>query len=769
MGFEPANIWQDFKQASETTQGTIDDNSNQVLLGPRLNEAVRHFANGYLEKLELGPADKATSERAKLLDLQWGRIEHDGAMLRGLGAALSNFAEVLGANVTRLGESWQGESYDAFKAAMAKVQGTIAAYGTYATATGDGLVNSMSQLRTVFEQFAQDSANTHLHFGDVSPPEYWHKIGTGDYTPDALADGCPTWFAVGNCTKNDEEQSSVINGRFVTQRRWDICMADPCEDNAGRVLIMYRNMVDACHDAREGIRSKLHNFFAAVGATVETVSNLYDAALGNVYTLANAEVFSSLRVIGAGGGGQPGDGGDTGAPAGYPGDTGGGYPGSGGPGPAAVAEPMPPTPEPSVEDTAPAEAPPDTAAPEPDTAADQPATVEIKDGDRTIGVTSPDGEGRVRVTVDDGTGKTTTYELDFDAASGLLPPRPADSEPGAEAADDAPKQVPARTDGKCVIQDGPLTITAERPLFSPESIQLTVDDGTGNPTSYTLDFDEEPGAETPSGAAATEAGKQEAQAPGSAPRPGADQAAAVPAEPAPAEDAVPDGTGAEPETPAAASQDPVRSADTDAESAPGAALRDPVRAEAAAEPASAAAPQDAVLRADADAESASAAAPEDAVRSADAGLAPAASPQDPVRSADTDAEPAPAAAAPAVEDEPAGTSTQRAVASQTQAAASDVASQPGWLADRESMSGVLVPDQPEGEAGLAKAPDAAEPDTSGMVGSGMPVMGGGAPPSGGSEPGRVGSGWSVHGDLFDSAEPVYSMHGVLGDDDQATE
>ncbi|MFI7678829.1 hypothetical protein [Actinophytocola sp. NPDC049390] len=710
MGFEAANIWQDFKQGSETARGTVDDNSNQVLLGPRLNEAVRHFANGYLEKLELGPADKATSERAKLLDLQWGGIEHDGAMLRGLGIALSNFAEVLGANVTRLGESWRGDSYDAFKAAMAKVQSTIAAYGTYATATGDGLINSMSQLRVVFEQFAQDSANTHLNFGDVSPPEYWHKIGTGDYTPDALADGCPTWFLVGNCTKNDEAQSSVINGRFVTQRRWDICMADPCEDNAGRVLIMYRNMVDACHDAREDIRRKLHNFFAAVGATVETVSNLYDAALGNVYTLANEEVFSSLRVIGAGGGGQPVGGGDTGAPTGYPGGgypggEGGGYPGGGGPGPAAVAEPMPPTPEPPVEDAAPAEAPPDAAVrEEPDTAVEQSATVEIKDGDRTIGVTSPDGDGHVRVTVDDGTGKTKTYELDFDAASGLAPQRPADSVPGpnGEVSDgDAPQQVPARTDGKCVIQDGPLTITAERPLFSPESIQLTVDDGSGNPTAYTLDFDEEPdSAETQSGATAAEPGKQEAsaQAPGSAPRSASDQSAAVTADPAPVEDAVPD----VPEGADAGENEAVLAQGRDTD---------------------------------------------DIEQAAESGTAQA----------------------PAAADEPAETSTQRAVAGQTQAAASDIASQPGWLADRESMSGVLVPDQPDGDAGLSKAPDAAEPDASGMVGSGMPMLGGAAPPSGGSEPGRAGSGWSVHGDLFDSAEPVYSMHGVLGDDDQATE
>ncbi len=136
MGFTAANIWQDFKNNSQTRQGVLDDSSNEVLLGPRLNEAVRHFANGYLEKLELGPAHKATDERAKLLDLQWGRIEHDGALLQGLGIALENFAVVFGENVTKLGETWKGESYDAFKVSMDKVQRTIAAYGEYAKATG---------------------------------------------------------------------------------------------------------------------------------------------------------------------------------------------------------------------------------------------------------------------------------------------------------------------------------------------------------------------------------------------------------------------------------------------------------------------------------------------------------------------------------------------------------------------------------------------------------------------------------------------------------
>jgi hypothetical protein len=51
----------------------------------------------------------------------------------------------------------------------------------------------------------------------------------------------------------------------------------------------------------------------------------------------------------------------------------------------------------------------------------------------------------------------------------------------------------------------------------------------------------------------------------------------------------------------------------------------------------------------------------------------------------------------------------------------------------------------------------------------MPIMGTPGSTTATTETGRAGSGWSVHGDLFDAAEPVYSMHGVLGDEDRTAE
>lgn len=106
-----------------------------------------------------------------------------------------------------------------------------------------------------------------------------------------------------------------------------------------------------------------------------------------------------------------------------------------------------------------------------------PGTVEIKGAGRTITVASPDGLGHVKVTVRAASG-AKSYDLDFDAASGVTPTR---ADPEAE-------HVPAGTNGKCVIRDGDVTITAERSLFDANTITLTVDDGTNEPSTHALEL-----------------------------------------------------------------------------------------------------------------------------------------------------------------------------------------------------------------------------------------------------------------------------------------
>ncbi len=82
-----------------------------------------------------------------------------------------------------------------------------------------------------------------------------------------------------------------------------------------------------------------------------------------------------------------------------------------------------------------------------------------------------------------------------------------------------------------------------------------------------------------------------------------------------------------------------------------------------------------------------------------------------------------------------------------------------------AMSGRL-PEPGAAELGVA----ADDNGDTGAAAAGMPMLGGaGAQGDAGDSGGRISSGWSVHGDLFDAGEPVYSMHGVLGDDDRDAE
>ncbi|MGH8879534.1 MAG: hypothetical protein ACRD0P_19660, partial [Stackebrandtia sp.] len=138
----------------------------------------------------------------------------------------------------------------------------------------------------------------------------------------------------------------------------------------------------------------------------------------------------------------------------------------------------------------------------------QPETVEIKDGDRTISVTSPDGAGHVKVTIDDGIGQPKTYDLDFGAPTSPTGTDPVQTPPSTPGGPNVPPgpglpvvdpatglpvgetPVHAGADGKCVIQDGALTITAEHPPGSPDTVKITIDDGSGKPTTYTLDYSE---------------------------------------------------------------------------------------------------------------------------------------------------------------------------------------------------------------------------------------------------------------------------------------
>ncbi|HEV2781453.1 MAG TPA: WXG100 family type VII secretion target [Actinophytocola sp.] len=113
----------------------------------------------------------------------------------------------------------------------------------------------------------------------------------------------------------------------------------------------------------------------------------------------------------------------------------------------------------------------------------EPKTVSIQDGNRTITVSEPDAHGRSKITIDDGKGHPKTFTMDFGDAQKLFGGGTPELPEGIEG-----ELVKAGEDGKVVIKDGDTTITAERVPGEPDKIKLTVDDGTGEPKTYTVDF-----------------------------------------------------------------------------------------------------------------------------------------------------------------------------------------------------------------------------------------------------------------------------------------
>ncbi|MEQ0559899.1 WXG100 family type VII secretion target [Amycolatopsis sp. NEAU-NG30] len=100
--------------------------------------------------------------------------------------------------------------------------------------------------------------------------------------------------------------------------------------------------------------------------------------------------------------------------------------------------------------------------------------LKVKQGDRTFEMTEPDHDGRMDIKVGDGHGDPKDFKLDWSADD-------------PQRTDDAHHPGP---DGKIHIEDGDLKITAERPDGPDGPTVVTVDDGSGTPTTYTLGEDD---------------------------------------------------------------------------------------------------------------------------------------------------------------------------------------------------------------------------------------------------------------------------------------
>ncbi|GAA1207465.1 hypothetical protein [Prauserella alba] len=143
-------------------------------------------------------------------------------------------------------------------------------------------------------------------------------------------------------------------------------------------------------------------------------------------------------------------------------------------------------------------------------------TLTVEQGEKKFEFAEPDAKGEMEISVDDGKGPLKDYKLDFgtgdDASGGAQPGGQTDGgaasgggqsqgqdsgEPGrqdfgpqgsGDGADGAQgeKVYTPDEDGKIRIQDGDTEIVAERPDGPDGPTKVTVDDGTGEPTTYTL-------------------------------------------------------------------------------------------------------------------------------------------------------------------------------------------------------------------------------------------------------------------------------------------
>ncbi|MGW4127179.1 hypothetical protein [Amycolatopsis japonica] len=133
----------------------------------------------------------------------------------------------------------------------------------------------------------------------------------------------------------------------------------------------------------------------------------------------------------------------------------------------------------------------------------RPETVTVEQGDRKISMAEPGADGKMDISVQDGTGQVKDYDLDF--GDGKATPGTGDAAGGPVHRDTAermdqqaasrPTAPPGQVhqpgpDGKIHIEDGGLKITAERPSGPDGPTLVTVDDGSGHPSKYTLGEDE---------------------------------------------------------------------------------------------------------------------------------------------------------------------------------------------------------------------------------------------------------------------------------------
>ncbi len=250
-----------------------------------------------------------------------------------------------------------------------------------------------------------------------------------------------------------------------------------------------------CKNANETINTQYHE----LSRFMEDYTNPFPAA-GSGSQKPPDKTGNGSDGNGSTGNGSTGSSGSTG------GSTGGGTP--------SASAPEPPKPEDKPAEGMnpvtgkPLEVDPETGKPYPIDPAtgeaikdgmDGEDTMTVQKGDNKIEMSEPDKDGKMDIKVDDGKGNEKDYKLDFDDPKGEGEGKPGEDGKDPKDGEFGPKGAVKEgepgadgvyrpgPDGKIHIQDGNLKITAEQPQGPNGPTVVTVDDGKGEPTTYTLD------------------------------------------------------------------------------------------------------------------------------------------------------------------------------------------------------------------------------------------------------------------------------------------
>ncbi|WP_236796694.1 hypothetical protein [Amycolatopsis sp. GM8] len=324
----------------------------------------------------------------------------------------------------------------------------------------------------------------HAGKDDLKAIAGWMDMNFGTNLTEALNDdGC--------CDDDDIKKQGQDLAKQWIQNQFNPEMWDRLYKGFDKTCTDTKDLVNQAYDALDGVMGKIKNEFE--GAT---------------------EPSGETQPSQTGGGGNGGGGTGSGGGGGGTGSGGGG----GGSMPSATT---PSATTPSTEDPSavaeaakkegseginpytgkPMEMDPDTGQPYPidpktgepvKDAGDEQETLKVQQGDKTIEMSEPDKDGKMDIKVDGGPGEPKDYKLDWGDGKDAAGQDPAafgpqgsqaPGQPGQPGPDGTYKPGP---DGKIHIEDGNLKITAERPDGPNGPTVVTVDDGTGPPTTYTL-------------------------------------------------------------------------------------------------------------------------------------------------------------------------------------------------------------------------------------------------------------------------------------------